>query len=74
MAFFLQPAFREDIRREGMVETIVKHLKRGDVPLKTLCATALFKVCDDSVHCTILKSSLILINSCLEKSLNLVSV
>ena len=42
--YFLQPAFREDVRREGMVEAIVNHLRRGDVPLKTLCATALFKV------------------------------
>ena len=49
VSYFFQPAFREDIRREGMVETIVKYLKTGDVPLKTLCATALFKVCDDSL-------------------------
>lgn len=42
-----EPAFREDIRREGMVETIVKYLKTGDVPLKTLCATALFKCAED---------------------------
>lgn len=27
-----------------MVEGIVKHLKKGDVALKTLCANALFKV------------------------------
>ena len=26
------------------MEAIVNHLRRGDVPLKTLCATALFKV------------------------------
>lgn len=42
--YFWQPAFREDIRREGIVETIVKHLKGGNVSLRTLCATALFKV------------------------------
>jgi len=29
------------------VETIVKHLKGGDVSLRTLCATALFKVRDN---------------------------
>lgn len=27
------------------MEGIVKHLKRGDVALKTQCANALFKVC-----------------------------
>lgn len=45
LRYILQPAFREDIRREGMVEGIVKHLKKGDVALKTQCANALFKVC-----------------------------
>lgn len=29
------------------METIVKHLKGGDVSLRTLCATALFKVRDN---------------------------
>lgn len=42
-----EPAFREDIRREGMVEGIVKHLKKGDVALKTQCAKALFKCAED---------------------------
>jgi len=42
-----EPAFREDIRREGMVEGIVKHLKKGDVALKTQCANALFKCAED---------------------------
>ncbi|KAJ7380424.1 Armadillo repeat-containing protein 4 [Desmophyllum pertusum] len=42
-----EAAFREDIRREGMVEGIVKHLKRGDIALKTLCANALFKCAED---------------------------
>ena len=27
------------------MEGIVKHLKKGDVALKTQCANALFKVC-----------------------------
>ena len=27
------------------MEAIVKHLKKGDMALKTLCANALFKVC-----------------------------
>lgn len=47
MLYILQPSFRDDIRREGMVESIIKHLRRGDVTLKTLCATALFKCAED---------------------------
>ena len=43
-AFFQQPLFREDICRKGMLEAIVHHLRKGDTTLKTLCATALFKV------------------------------
>lgn len=45
----LQPTFRDDIRREGMVEAIVKYLKKGDTALQTLCANALFKVCQISI-------------------------
>lgn len=41
------PTFREDIRKEGMIEAIVKHLKKGDTALKTLCANALFKCAED---------------------------
>ena len=32
------------------METIVKHLKGGDVSLRTLCATALFKVRDNILY------------------------
>lgn len=32
------------------METIVKHLKGGDVSLRTLCATALFKVRDNIIY------------------------
>ena len=32
------------------METIVKHLKGGDVSLRTLCATALFKVRDNVLY------------------------
>lgn len=42
-----EPTFRDDIRREGMVEAIVKHLKKGDTALQTLCANAFFKCAED---------------------------
>ena len=32
------------------MHTIVKHLKGGDVSLRTLCATALFKVRDNILY------------------------
>ena len=31
------------------MEAIVKHLKKGDTALQTLCANALFKVCQISI-------------------------
>ena len=41
---FWQLAFREDIRKEQIVERIVKQLKTGNAELKTLCAKTIEKV------------------------------
>lgn len=39
-----QASFREEIRKEGIIEDVVGFLRKGENELRTLCANAIFKV------------------------------